>query len=101
MERLQSLLVALHICPGISKVEDEKRTFIEYSRLMSKTSHLMTAAQREAASCLGDNIACNSFNLASTNWAPTVLFPEQFLGAFVATNLMRDAAVNQTSVLWF
>ena len=44
--------------------------------------------------CLGNNIAGNFFDLASTNWAPTVLFSEQFLGAFVATHLVRDVAMN-------
>ena len=50
---------------------------------------------------LRNNIAGNFLDPASTYWAPAVLFPKQFLGAFVATHLVRDAAMNQASILRF
>ena len=43
---------------------------------------------------LRNDIAGNFFDLAPTNWAPTVLFLEQFLSAFVATYLMRNVAMD-------
>ena len=56
---------------------------------------------RDVDNDLRNNIAGDFFDSPSTYGAPAVLFPKQFLGAFVATHLVRDVAMNQASILRF
>ena len=57
--------------------------------------------KRDVDDVLGNNIAGNFLDRASTYWAPAVLFSKQFLGACITAYLVRYVAMDKASILRF